>query len=144
MNDKRRLAGTSASTQTTGTPAAMAVLIGGTSALGSQPTTIMPAGLRAVVCSMAATKPGISTELGPATVTLTPSSSPASRSAGWSWVVNSARFALADSQTYSSLGFAGLAPLERGAAGEADSGFSQPANAPRAVAPVLREASLSN
>ena len=81
-NAARLLAGTSASTQMTGTPDSMAALIGPTSAEGSQPTTMMPAGLRAAVCSTAATRPGMSMLLGPAIVTRTPSSSPPRRSAG--------------------------------------------------------------
>src|SRR6185436_16017518 len=124
MNDKRLLEGTSASTQITGIPAAMAALIEGTSALGSQPTTIMPAGRRAVVCSTAATRPGISTEFGPAMTALTPSSDAATRSAGWSWAVKSGRFAFAESQTYSSLAkdFRTPSATDAGSSG----GFSQP------------------
>ncbi len=73
------LFGTSASTQTTGIPAAIAALMAGIRALGSQPTTIIPEGFRAVVCSTASTSPRMSTLFGPAMVTFTPSSSPTNR-----------------------------------------------------------------
>jgi hypothetical protein len=52
MNDSRLLSGASVSTHTTGIPDSMALLIGVTTAEGSQATTIMPAGRRAAVVSI--------------------------------------------------------------------------------------------
>jgi hypothetical protein len=60
----------------------MAALIVGTRALRSHPTTIMPAGFWAVVCSTAATSALMSSASGPATTACTPSSSAARRNAG--------------------------------------------------------------
>jgi hypothetical protein len=45
-------------------PASMALLIAGINALGSQPTTIIPAGFRADVYSTASTNPGYQQCLG--------------------------------------------------------------------------------